>query len=103
VIGDDLVIGGVVYDSNVYAPDGEGGVAKKTPAPGGEYPDDNAADAKTPDTPHQTGGTRLVTPQDGKRSAREARPGTPGTRHAAFLPPIRGLAVGDTLDERPQK
>jgi hypothetical protein len=32
VIGDDLVIGGMVYNSDAYGPDGAGGVVKKAPA-----------------------------------------------------------------------
>ncbi|MYT20263.1 hypothetical protein GTW69_08165 [Streptomyces sp. SID7760] len=31
VIGDDLVVDGVVYDSNVWQPDGEGGVERREP------------------------------------------------------------------------
>ncbi|MFF1700031.1 hypothetical protein ACFVXC_41425 [Streptomyces sp. NPDC058257] len=31
VIGDDLVVDGVVYDSNVWQPDGEGGVERRDP------------------------------------------------------------------------
>ncbi|MFJ2561353.1 MULTISPECIES: hypothetical protein [unclassified Streptomyces] len=31
VVGDDLVVGGVVYDSDVWQSDGEGGVERREP------------------------------------------------------------------------
>ncbi|ATY17105.1 hypothetical protein CU254_41755 (plasmid) [Amycolatopsis sp. AA4] len=39
VIGDDIVVGGVVYDGDVYELDGEGGVRERTSDADPEYPD----------------------------------------------------------------
>lgn len=83
VIGDDLVVGGVVYNSDAYAPDGEGGVVKKTSAR--EHRD--AVSESTDEALPRPGGASAVAPENGSRPATGDRPGTPGSRHAGTLPP----------------
>ncbi|MFL6120745.1 hypothetical protein [Actinophytocola sp.] len=87
VIGDDLVVGGVTYDRDVYALDGEGGVMKKTPTSALEDPDANAGSEATGETSPHPGATGPVAQEEARPQTRVDRPGTPGSRHAGILPP----------------
>lgn len=86
VVGGDLVSGGVVYNSDVYAPDGEGGVVRKTPASADGYPNVDAPSGATRDVPSQLGAANAGPAREAGQQSSGERPGTPGSRRAGSLP-----------------
>jgi hypothetical protein len=87
VIGDDLVIGGVVYNRDVHAPDGQGGVVKKTPASAHKDAYADVGSETIGETSPQLGTTSPVAPQEARTRTSDDLPGTPGSRHTAIRPP----------------
>lgn len=109
VIGDDIVVGGVVYDGDLYTYDGEGGVRKRDDIEHATHDRDVAdpreSTATTDPTPPKTSGTD-ATPTEPIGPAVRAKPGTPsgpphsllggppgtaGSRHAGTAP-VHGSA-----------